>query len=229
MTTFSSGAGAINRIIELNCNEKLFKDGNGSANALKANYGMAGKLFVEWLEEGDHIEEARKMFNCYMRAFQDTDITDKQIMAASLVLTADELISGLFFNDAPLSIDDVAEFLKTKAELDINQRAYEFICQYCEINKNRFADEDNKGEVWGVVDDDFFYIVRLQFTKICEAGEFNDVALLAWLKDKNLIDCKKGNLKTKKINGTAISCVWLKRPKNPYDVLKEEPEYPFKD
>ena len=229
MTTFSSGAGAINRIIELNCNEKLFKDGNASANTLKANFGMPGRMFVEWLSEGENMEKARKIFNCYMRTFSNTDVTDKQIMAASLILTADELISGLLFDESPLKIDDVVAFLKTKAELDINQKAYEFICQFCEMNKNRFDDEDNKGEVWGVVDDDFYYIIRLQFGKICETGGFNDVALLGWLKDKNLIEWTKGNLKTKKINGSAVSCVWLKKPENAFDVLKEEPEYPFDD
>lgn len=226
MTTFSSGAGAINRIVELNCDEKLFKDGVKTAADLRANYGIAGKKFVEWLEQEGNLDIAKKTFDLYINEFQKTDITDKQIMAASLILTADTLVSQIIFNDDNLlTVEQVSEFLKTKTDMDINKRAYEYMIQVCSMNPNRFIEgEDNKGELWGKSDDDFFYLFRLQFSKICQEGGFDDVALLSWLKKNNLIEVVRGNLKTKSINGAKVSCVWLR--KEPYEnmTLEEESE-----
>lgn len=224
MTTFSSGAGAINRIVELNCDTKLFNDGVKTAAELRANYGMAGKIFVEWLEAEGNMDTAKRAFDLYIDKFQQTDITEKQIMAASLIMATDMLISNVIFNDKNLlTVEQMSEFLKTKSDMDINKRAYEYICQVLMMNPNRFIEgEDNKGELWGAADDDFFYIFRLQFQKICHEGGFDDTALLSWLKKNDLIDAIKGNLKTKCINGSKISCIWLKRPESVEFVVAEE-------
>ena len=229
LTTFSSGAGAINRIIELVCDEKMFVNGHKSSGILLRNYGMAGKKFINWLKEEGNMDKARKMFDDHMEQFQETDITDKQIMAASLILTTDSIISKIIFNDDDvLTVGQMSEFLKTKADMDMNKRAYDYVCQIAMMNPNRFIEgDDNKGELWGASDDDFYYIFRLQFRKICEEGGFNDVALLSWLKKNNLIEATKGNLKTKKINGSAISCIWLKKPQDEYDSIEDDPDCPF--
>lgn len=216
MTTFSSGAGAINRIIELNCNEKLFKDGNASANTLKANFGMPGRMFVEWLNEGENMEKARKTFNCYMRTFNNTDVTDKQIMAASLILTADEIISGLFFEEAPLKVDDVVTFLKTKADLDINQKALEYLMSAIAINQNRFDDsEDNKLLVWGKMDNSYIYIMKTKFDEICAEGGFNPEAFKQWLKEKKYIELGAKGRPTRQeyIGKSRPGCIVLIREK----------------
>ena len=227
LTTQTSAAGAINRIIELDCDEVMFEDPNGCVTTLYSNYGIAGRMFVEWLSDPEHMKEAKKIYDSYSRALENTDVTDKQIMAASIILTADELISGLFFNEPPVGIDKAIRFLKTKADLDTNKRAYKQICQYCSINKSKFNDDDNKGEVWGTSDDKFYYIISLQFAKICEANNVNEIALLKWLKKNKLIEVTKGNTKTKRINGEPEHCVWLKKPENDYDVIEEDPDNPF--
>lgn len=213
MTTFSSGAGAINRIVELNCDEKLFGDGVKTASELRRNYGMAGETFVKWLEDEGNMAIAQKTYDLYIDKFQQTEITDKQIMAASLILTADMLVSQVIFNDDNLlTVEQVSEFLKTKSDMDMNKRAYEYVKEVCSMNPNRFVvGDDNKGELWGMEDDDFFYIFRLQLQKICSDGGFNDVSLLGWLKKNELIEATKGNLKTKTINGSGKSCIWLKK------------------
>ena len=227
MTMFSSGAGAINRIIELNCDDKLFANGNSTATDLRNNYGFAGRRFVEYLCTESNLEKARELFNRYIDEFLHTDITDKQTMAASLILTADNIISDITFGgETPLTVAQMSEYLKTKTDMDINRRAYEYVREYCTMNITRFMDDDNKGEIWGTYDEDYFYIIRTQFKKICENGGFNDAALLNWLKQNNLIEYKKGNLKTKKICGEAISCVWLKK-QTEYENIEDDEEYPF--
>lgn len=230
MTTFSSGAGAINRIVELNCDEKLFRDGVKTAAELRANYGIAGKKFVKWLEDEGNMAMAKKAFDLYIDEFQKTDITDKQIMAASLILAADTLVSSIIFEDDNLlTVGQMSEFLKTKSDMDINKRAYDYAIQICNMNPNRFIEgEDNKGELWGKSDDDFFYMFRIQFQKICQEGGFDDVSLLSWLKKNNLIEATKGNLKTTRINGNAISCIWLrKEPISQFKLAEEDGTEPF--
>ena len=100
----------------------------------------------------------------------DTEVTEKQTMAISLILTADKIITEILFKDNnALKVSEVAEFLKTRSEVSQNERALEKM-----MNQRRFDDsDDNNGELWGVIDDNYTYIVRSQFTKICDEGGFN--------------------------------------------------------
>ena len=97
------------------------------------------------------------------------------------------------------------------------------------MNPSRFKDdEDNKGELWGVSDDNFFYIFRLKFQQLCQQEGFHDVALLAWLKENKLISFSKGNLRAKRINGAATQCVWLKRSEyENLTLIEDESDAPF--
>jgi hypothetical protein len=215
MTTFSSGAGAINRIIELNCNEKLFADGNSSANALKSNFGMAGKMFVEWLSEGDHIEEARKMFNCYMRAFQDTDVTDKQIMAASLILTADELIEEWIFQDGVrLEPKDITPYLVSKETVNQNGRALQYLYDFVNMHQVKFSPDvqDYTGEIWGDMDSQYIYIIKSKFDQILSDEGYNSSAFIGWARNNGSIhvDPNGKTAKVKRIKGKPCRCIWLK-------------------
>ncbi|MGE4213166.1 MAG: DUF927 domain-containing protein [Anaerotignaceae bacterium] len=227
----SSGAGAVNRVIELNCiDTKLFKNGQITSGLVSDNYGHAGRKFVEWLEAEGNMDIAKKMFEVYIAEFKNTEITDKQIMAASLVLTADTLVSNIIFNDNNLlTVEQMSEFLKTKEDIDLGVRAYEHISQTVAMNKNRFDDSsENKGELWGKEDDKYYYIIRLQFAKICEAGGFSDASVLDWFKSKKMIEFAKGCTKSKKINGTTVACIWLKKQlSEEFEVVADNVEAPF--
>lgn len=215
MTTFSSGAGALNRIIELNCNEKIIEDGPKISGALKRNFGMAGREFVEWLQEEGNIEMAERLFDMYQNELQKTDATDKQIIAAALVLTADALACSLFFNDKPLQAEDILPALKTNEDVDLMGRAYETITQWVAVNKHHFMEDSDYKNVpkWGVIDNNYYYIVYSVFEKMCMENDFNARAVLTYFKEKNLIECTKGKTtKTKRINSEAVACVHLKKP-----------------
>ena len=229
LTSFSSGAGALNRIVEISCTEKLFENGMEVAATLRQNYGFAGKEFVEWLEKGN-MELVRRSFDLYYNDFANGEVAEKQVMAAGLLLATDMAVTMLFFPDEqPLEAKELAQYLKTKSEADINRRAYDYLLQTCQMNPSRFKDdEDNKGELWGVSDDNFFYIFRLKFQQLCQQEGFHDVALLAWLKENKLISFSKGCLKTKRINGVAVSCIWLKRtPAEGFYLTEEDEDAPF--
>ena len=78
------------------------------------------------------------------------DITEKQIMAASLILTADALIDMLIFEDGNgLKIDEMTQFLSTHGEVSSDTRAYEWLLDWLAQNNKKFEGKDDLPEVWG--------------------------------------------------------------------------------
>lgn len=231
ITTASSGGGAVNRIIEIECKEKLFGDPREVADTVRANYGFAGKRFVEWLEEESNIDRAKDIFNNYRKMLSDTEVTEKQTMAISLILTADKIITEILFKDNnALKVSEVAEFLKTRSEVSQNERALEYIREFVAMNQRRFDDsDDNNGELWGVIDDNYTYIVRSQFTKICDEGGFNAQAALSWMKQNGYIEASKGCTKQKRVKGMSVACVWIinSAQMSLEDVGNKDKECPF--
>ena len=105
-----AGAGAVNRVIDLECpiGEKVVLDGQGTANAVKANYGHAGRKFVENLD----ISKAKQLYEKYFVLLSKSETTEKQCMAAAIILTADALTSEMFFGTKHLEVRQVAQFMK---------------------------------------------------------------------------------------------------------------------
>ena len=137
--------------------------------------------------------------------------TEKQAMAAAMVLTADKLATDWIFKDGwELTPDEIKAFLQTKAAVSVNQRGYEYLCEYVVQNANHFCGESQDIEVWGKIDGDQAYIVNREFNRICLDGGFNSKALLSWLRDNNKIELPaKGFTKTKRINKIPCHCIVL--------------------
>ena len=76
ITSMSSGGGAVNRVIEIECNGgKFFKNPREFCRTIQSSYGHAGKVFVENLTE--NLAEARELHEKYIKLLEDnTDATD---------------------------------------------------------------------------------------------------------------------------------------------------------
>lgn len=225
ITSGTSAGGAVNRIIEIDCkDEKIFKNPVEVVAEIKKNYGFAGKMFVEMLK--DNFDYAQKVQKAFYDELMKGDNTDKQVMAASVILAADKLIDEWIFNDGKtLQISDIQPFLLTKSQVSQNERAYEFLIDFIAINKNRFemnVNADYVGECWGVIDDyngaenyvgDCVYIIKSQFDKIMRNEGYNPTAFLSWASRTGIAISKKGrNTMMKRINGTPSNVVCLKIP-----------------
>lgn len=212
--TSRSGGGASNRVIEVECKEKFFKDPRAAANLVKANYGFFGRAFVANLIESG-FDHAEKLFtDYYNQLINDFDIMQKQAQSAALILTADALATEMLFSNTPsLTPQDISDFLKTKASVSANPRAYEYVCEFVAANQNRFTGNAEYGEVWGVMDEskDSVYIMKNKFNQICDEGGYNAQSLLSWLSDRQWIrrTDKKHYAVKKRIGGTNIWCVHL--------------------
>jgi len=157
ITKSNSGGGSKNRVIEIAIDDKLVDDGHYVSTMMAENFGFAGKEFVKYIQN----TETKKIVERYKTYFDEIcklDTTDKQAMAMSCVLLADDIATELFFpEDDLLKIADIERYLQGSKEIDVAERAYTAIINWIAKNQVRFEDpkEDNsinKGEVWGKVE-----------------------------------------------------------------------------
>lgn len=216
ITGAGSGGGAVNRIIEIECREKLFEDPRDVADTVRKNYGFAGRAFVEHLQQDGAMERAADLFKRYSVQLGEGDTTEKQAMAAALVLTADNLATEWIFKDGrALTAGEISEFLRTKASVSAHEHGYQYLCETISQNANKFLGGDTPvSDVWGrLEDDDTAIVIRKVFDSICADGGYNAQALLSWLAQNNYLQTSKPHLtKTVRINNIPTRCVVLRLP-----------------
>ncbi len=204
-----AGEGAVNRVIEIDCSvgRYVIKDGKSMARRLKKDYGFAGKMFVEALEDLDD-DSLYKIYDGYYSKLQEFDVTDKQSMAAAMILTADELADKFILKTGKhLEAKEIAEFLKTKASVSLGERGYSHMCDWVALNANKFKALNENTDIYGIIENDWAYINRAIFRKASSEAGYDDKALLAWLKHENLIQTRG-----KRLNGVNTECVVMKLP-----------------
>lgn len=212
----NSGAGAVNRTIEIDCHaEHLFDDPKKTATSLYGNYGFAGREFVEHLTEDGGFEHVQRLQDAMQERLKTDDTMDKQTASAALILAADVLAEEWIFRDGIfLQPDDISKYLVSKETVNQNGRALQYLYDFININQARFGlDADaHQGEVWGDLDDDYAYIIRSKFDQILADEGYNASAFLGWAKNRGYIQCAANGqpTKPKRINGRVSRCVWLK-------------------
>lgn len=218
----SDGAGAYNRTLDIECksSEKVIEDGQRTANIMKNNYGFAGREFVQYLyNTRGLIEWTRERFDYYYRELCKSDTTEKQAMAAALVLTADQLFCKLILKTEDfLYPEEIAKHLATKQEVSVGERGYNFLCDWVGANQKRFATKEaapENGEIYGIFGDNdgYVYIIRNVFMRETEKEGYNPKSLLSYLKENHLIATRGKHLtKNKRINNSCVECVALELP-----------------
>lgn len=211
----SSGAGAVNRTLEIDCHDlHLFDDPKGVAISLYNNYGFAGREFVERLMDDAALEDARSLQNAMQEELKTEDTMDKQTASAALIMAADRMIEKQFFQDGILlKPSDIAPYLVNKQMVNQNARALQFIYDQVNINANRFSpDVSAGGEIWGDQDDQYIYIIKSKFDQILQDEGYNASAFIGWAKNHGVLCCGPDGrpTKVKKILGKSARCVWIR-------------------
>ena len=150
ITKDGSGGGAKNRVIEIEATENIVDDGNDIANFVRENYGYAGKDYIANLPDRKELQDRYR--EIFKKVLEECDTTEKQAMAMSAILLADELSCKIIFRDVPLKISDIKDYLRSKTDVDVPTRAYEWVISWIARNTNRFTEQDNNGEIWGKLD-----------------------------------------------------------------------------
>lgn len=223
----NSGGGAVNRVIEFECDEKVYSDLVGICAVIQSNYGFAGREFVEYLQTDGAFDRVNALQKEYYRELLKSDSTDKQAASASAILAADHIATELIFKDGNnLTVEDLEKIMTKKKEVNVNNRALEFVYELVERNPNRFkANEfgEYQGEVWGKSEETCIYIIKSVFDREMGNGGFNSTAFLAWAKRNDIIITDNGK-RTKKarITGSATNCVCIKKNWSEFDTEKFE-------
>lgn len=226
LTNAGAGAGALNRVIDIECKaeNKVIEDGKTTAKILRKNYGFAGRRFLAQLTP-ELLAEAEALHDKYYRELQTLDKTDKQSAPAALIVMADVLADRLIFKTGNvLTPAKIVDFLKSKSEVSAGQRGYDYLCDWVAMNASKFS-ADSTGETFGIIEYNMAYINRTVFRNACADGGYNESAVLSWLKSKNLIETRgRAMTKGKRICGVLVECVVLHLPTaqpepDPFDEL----------
>lgn len=217
ITGNGSGAGAINRVIEIECgaSEKIVGDGHAVSSVVKQNYGFAGREFAEKLYSAPaHLERAAALYHSCFRALSENDTTEKQAMAAAVILTADALATEWLFRDGQaLSVREIAQFLASRAAVSSGERGYRYMCDWVTQHVNKLRPCSDLGEVYGLIQGDTAWIISSVFRRAAEEGGFSAPALLSHLKQRGLLELERsgrGATKRKRINGVLANCVCMR-------------------
>ena len=232
ITSGSAGAGAVNRVIDIECTSGTVavKDGHRVSGVLKANYGHAGDIFISKLynPEGlDHrLAQVREVYQDYFKELCAGDSTEKQAMAAAAILTADFLAGQWIFDDEKddykdsLSVKEIGEFLASREAVSAGHRAYDWLCDWVAANANRFYSELSppNGDTYGIIENNTAYINRGVFNRVIQEAGFSSSATLSYLRSNKLIEVTgRKYTRCKRINGVRTECVVMKLPQETED------------
>ena len=218
LTGTASGAGAVNRVIDIECKsaQAVIKDGMRISGAVKRNYGFAGRKFVERLYQPGVIDQVSERYRELFRILSDRDTTEKQAMAAAAIILADELAGQwIFSGQQPLTIEQVSEFLASKAAVSAGDRGYKYLCDWVTQNSNKLCgrSENPNIEVLGALESGRAYIIRSVFERILQDAGYSTAAMISYLKQENLIETRgRANTRGKRINGIPTECFCLRLP-----------------
>ena len=239
ITAANSKAGAVNRVLEVECTEKTFDDPRAAYQILVHNYGHAGRDFVEKLQANDRlIDEAREAQQRYYESLQGK-ATDKQVLMGSIILAADYIAGKIIFHDGcSLTVEEIQKHLVSRESADTNRRAYDCLCEWIASNPLKFHSQNDQyaGECWGKLEYDSednpvrACIIRTVFDKaLIEAG-FNPSSFLSWAaKELKIQRAERGDSKhftmARRIvkGGPLVRCVVLNLPtEDTYATIEEK-------
>lgn len=210
LSGYVNQGGAINRIIEVEAGNNIFKNPQKTVDTLKANYGFAGRRFVEIVREIGK-DEIKQMYDEICEQLFQQDKMQKQAMSLACILLADKIATERIFEDGQyISMEDAKKCLVDRTELSENERCYHYIIEKAAMNNQRFDDETNC-EKWGIIEGGYVIFFNQAFSELCNLGGYSKKTFLSWANKKNLLQTQNGKYtKVKKINGTPQRCVWLK-------------------
>ena len=213
---FTQG-GAINRVIDIECNEILFdgKLGRRAVQIVSKNYGFAGEMFIDAVK-GVGFDEVNRLYGEYYKQIrevakeQGVEKEDKQAMAMALILVADHLAEQHIFQDGiRIDVKTAIGYLRNKGEISETENTYKKVIDEITIHSNNFADSLDDifegHEFWGAwIDNRYVGIIPTVFKRIIEEKSL-EKPFLSWAKSNDLLQTDTGkNQKTVRYLGKPL-------------------------
>lgn len=167
-----SGAGAVNRVIELELENKLFEDFGHALEVARGNYGHAGKVFIDYIKKMD-LKGITEEYNTICKEVAEiSESTEKQNQSVSFLLLADKLAGRCIFKEEkPLNVSDLVGFLKTEKEVSTAERAYQFLINWIAVNKNYFQEDGPK--IYGKVGKETCLFNQNELVKVLSENNYD--------------------------------------------------------
>ena len=221
ITKVNSGGGSKNRVIEIAIDGPLIEDGHYVSSVVQEHYGYAGRKFVEYIQETD-LNRITERYREIFEQLCKLDTTDKQAMAMSCMLLADEIAVKLFFpEEQALQIGQVKQYLQSNYDVDVAERAYQQVLNWAAKNPVRFEDpkadnSPNKGEVWGKIDEDKLIVNRDVLLAFLDQNGFDYTAVSKkWSEKGYLVRNSQGKfIHSTKVYGIKSSYIKFRLPQD---------------
>ncbi|MCD8207434.1 MAG: DUF927 domain-containing protein [Bacteroidales bacterium] len=203
--------GALNRVLEVECPEHIYKNPQKTADLIKQNYGFAGKEFIQVVKNLGW-EKIREIEHKYQEKLESDDKMQKQAISAAIILTADQIATDYLFQDGVyITVDEAKELLVDKSALSDNERAYRIIMDRVAMNEDRFSD-DSRLPRWGVITGGYVIFIQSALNDICQDNKISKDSFLSWADRNGLLQTSDGRkTKLKKIGESTRRCYWIKQ------------------
>ena len=206
----SSGGGAKNRVIEV-CVDGItvVSDGGKVASFTDSHYGCAGPALIRYVREQD----PKSYYDGYFHALiHSCDVTDKQAMAAAMLLTGDELARQCLFPDErPLTVEDIEPWIKSDAEVDTAIRAQQYIEDWIAVNQNNFSPDSR--QIFGRFEEGHVFIINhILKSALQEAGFSFDAVKTDWANSGFLVKYKNKFIRRVRVDSALTYCAELVPP-----------------
>lgn len=150
----NSGGGSINRVVEIDCNDKYIippGEGNRIVNFISENYGYAGKALIDALSDYNGLKGLYT--NYFEKLLTAANAPEKQASAMAAMLTGDAIaVMFIFDGEEALLPEDVTDLLADRKTVDVTERAYNYVMDM--IASNTFKFNNDYGECWGRINAD---------------------------------------------------------------------------
>nr|WP_288976580.1 bifunctional DNA primase/polymerase [uncultured Blautia sp.] len=177
ITGNNSGAGAINRVIELEVEGALFQDYGKALEIARSNNGYAGERFVRYIQGLDAVELTREHKQICKELSGISQSTGKQAQSLAAIILADRLANRcLFPEENPLNVNECVSVLKNAQEVSQSERAYKFIIDWIAVNENYF-DISCTPRILGKITKEYCLFNQTELCKVLEDNGFNFEAI----------------------------------------------------
>lgn len=202
-----SGGGAKNRVFEIECQDDLFSNPMKIVEAVKSNYGHAGREFVEALDSKTR-KKIKTAQQSVFAEYSEKGFTDKQALAASIVVVAEAFYSSIILNEPPsFTAEDLEPYIATHDDVSQDLRAVEWLKGWIVKNWNKF-DEDapeiyGLANTFGTVD-----IVAPVLREHCQKAGINYKKLVSYLDRLKVLKTNGGRKDRRvRIGATSPCCI----------------------
>lgn len=192
ITSEYSKEGVKNRVIEIEENNPIVRNGKEVVNILINNFGFAGKDFINNLPSQEQLQKRHtEIFNQLNEKYNSTG---KQTNAIATVLLADEIAGKYIFFDKCLNIEQAEKYFAK--DIDEAERIYNLIVDWLFANINKFEENSNL-ENWGKYiaigndeekDIQYFYINNKILKDFLKASNISFDGIKNKLLDKGILE-----------------------------------------